>query len=310
MLVSASIILCGCTQKDNLQKTSDGRLKVIATSFPQYDFVREIAGDKVDLSMLISPGAEVHTFEPTPKDIMNISSADIFVYTGGESDEWAKSILDSTENSKLEIISFMDSVNLYEEEHSEGMQTEEHGETGEAEETEYDEHVWTSPKNAMKIAQHIADVLCKSDFSNSESYRANCQRFVSELSDLDQKLTNVVADAKRKTIVVGDRFPFLYLAKDYGIEYFAAFPGCASNTEASASTIAYLINKVKDEEIPAVFHIEFSNEKIADTICESTGAKPLLLHSCHNVSKDDFESGVTYLDLMKQNIENLSEALN
>jgi len=313
LAVFAALTFTSCASTSvNREKIKDSRkLTVIATSFPQYDFVRQIAGDCVELRMLILPGAEVHTYEPSPKDIMDISSCDVFVCTGGESDEWAKSILESVDNEKLKVISFMESAKLRREETTDGMEEEQHGHGEEAEtEEEYDEHVWTSPKNAELIAADIEKVLSDADPDNKELYSANLESFTSKLEALDESYRSMMSEAKRDTIIVGDRFPFLYLAKEYGIKYFAAFPGCASNTEASASTIAFLSDKAKMENIPVVFRIEFSNGKIADTICEAAGAQTLELHSCNNVSADDFKNGVTYIDLMERNLQNLGKALN
>jgi zinc transport system substrate-binding protein len=212
------------------------------------------------------------------------------------------------DTSKMKIIRMMDEVNVVEEEVVEGMQEEEE-EHNHEEEAEYDEHVWTAPKNAIRIVQAIADVLYAVDGANAALFRQNAQAFIKNLDELDKEFQAVVNNAKRKTSVFGDRFPFRYFADAYGLTYFAAFPGCSTETEASAATVAFLINKVRTEQIPVVFHIELANEKIADTICEETGAKKLLLHACHNISKKDFENGVTYVDLMRQNVENLRRAL-
>jgi zinc transport system substrate-binding protein len=176
-------------------------------------------------------------------------------------------------------------------------------------EEEYDEHVWTSPENAKKIVQKISDTLSEVDPSNAAAYKASTTAYLSRLDQLDAAFRDVVKGAARKTLVFGDRFPFRYFADAYGLKYFAAFPGCSTETEASAATVAFLIDKVKTEKIPVVFHIELSNEKIADTICEATGAKNLLLHASHNISRDDFQSGLTYLDIMTANVSALKEAL-
>ncbi|MEA4846983.1 MAG: metal ABC transporter substrate-binding protein [Clostridiaceae bacterium] len=304
----AAALLSGCGQ--SVSTGSVGRISVVATIFPQYDFVREIAGDNVELTMLLPPGSESHSFEPTPQDIAKIRDCDVFIYVGGESDEWINDILESMDTSKMKIISLMDVVDVVEEEIVEGMEEEEEeNAAGEPEEAEYDEHVWTSLQNAKAIVQAISDVLCGVDEANASIYKQNTSSYIARLDELDAAFKEVVDARVRKTIVFGDRFPFRYFADAYGLDYFAAFPGCSTETEPSAATVAFLIDKVKTENIPVVFHIELSNEKMADTICEATGAKKLLLHACHNISKNDFEKGVSYLDLMKANIENLKEAL-
>jgi zinc transport system substrate-binding protein len=201
----------------------------------------------------------------------------------------------------------MDCVEVVEELVVEGMEEEEEEE--EAEGPEYDEHVWTSPKNAKLIVEKIAGILAAGDRANAEEYEKNSAAFLAKLTELDESFQNLVKGARRKTMVFGDRFPFRYFADAYGLSYFAAFPGCSTETECSAATIAFLIDKVRTEKIPVVFHIELSNEKIADAICEETGAKKMLLHAVHNITKRDFDRGTGYYDLMSQNIKNLREAL-
>ncbi|GMO51620.1 MAG: metal ABC transporter substrate-binding protein [Termitinemataceae bacterium] len=294
-----------CTKKDNSVINENGKITVTATIFPQYDFVRSIAKDKVNLSMLLPPASESHSFEPTPRDMITIQNSDIFIYSGGESDAWVARILSSSSGTNnMTIISLMDIVDVVEEEIVEGMEAEE-----EEEETSYDEHVWTSPQNAKLIVTSIAEALCNADAANAAFYRQNAELYIAELEKLDAGFMSVVDNAKRKTIVFGDRFPFRYFADRYGLAFFAAFPGCSSETEPSAATVAFLIDKIKSEHIPVVFHIELGNERMAETIAEETGAKKLLLHSCHNISKKDFQNGVTYLDLMQKNVENLKAAL-
>ncbi|MDR3296297.1 MAG: metal ABC transporter substrate-binding protein, partial [Clostridiales Family XIII bacterium] len=240
-------------------------------------------------------------------DVITVQNCDVFLYIGGESDEWVDKILASMDTGSMKILSLMDSVQLVEEEIVEGM--EEESEEEEEDGPAWDEHIWTSPRNAKLMAQAISGALCEADEANASFYAQNTSRFLAELDDLDASFRSVVDKAARKTIVFGDRFPFRYFADDYGLDYFAAFPGCSTETEPSAATVAGLIDKVKDEQIPVVFHIELSNERMADAIAEATGAKPMLLHACHNIARDDFENGVRYLDLMRQNVETLKEAL-
>lgn len=327
--LALAVMLCaGCSPSAPQKDDSGKKLSVVSTIFPGYDFTREVAGEHVELAMLLPPGAESHSFEPTPQDIIKIQNCDVFIYVGGDSDTWVAGMLDTMDTSGMEIISLMDLVETVPEEivegmeddhdheedvqhdHEDGHEDEHDHEDGHGHEYEYDEHVWTSPVNAMKITEAISDTLCSLDGENGDAYRANCQAYVRKLAELDASFRNLVQDAARKTLIFGDRFPFRYLVDEYGLDYFAAFPGCSTETEASVQTVAFLIDKTRAEKIPAVFHIEFSNEKMADTICEATGAQKLLLHSCHNVSKAQFAAGVSYLELMNQNAAALKEALN
>jgi zinc transport system substrate-binding protein len=262
--------------------------------------------------MLVTPGAETHSFEPTPQDIKKVNQADMFVYVGGDSDGWVDSILDSIDTKNMQIVTLMDCVELVEEEFILGMtpEEEEEEENGEDGAIEYDEHVWTAPKNAKLIVRKLCDNLCALDPDHRDIYEQNTKDYLNALDTLDQSFRMVVDNGKRKEIIVGDRFPFRYFVDSYGLSYYAAFPGCSTDTEPSADSIAFLTDKVKQDKIPVVFHIELSNERVCNSICESTGAKSELLNAVHNISKKDFEAGITYMDLMKHNVEVLKEALN
>lgn len=322
MFAGACVLLAalgGCAQGGAPAENAHA-LSVVSTIFAPYDFAREIAGGRAEITMLLPPGSESHSYEPTPRDMLKIQNCDVFVYVGGESDAWVHEVLESIDLSGIEIVALMDCVDAVEEEIVPGMQGD-HGdeepdvhEEGESEAehqgAELDEHVWTSPQNAKRIVQKLSDALCAADPAGAERYRQNTEGYLAELDQLDAAFRAAVDSAARKTIVFGDRFPFRYLADAYGLEYFAAFPGCSTETEASAATVAGLIDRVKSEKIPVVFHAELSNRKMADAISEATGAKVLLLHACHNVTKAEFESGASYLDLMRQNVENLREALD
>ncbi|MDR2602587.1 MAG: metal ABC transporter substrate-binding protein [Spirochaetaceae bacterium] len=307
-IICASIFSCA---KKEAPKKENEKITVVATIFPPYDFVRAVAGDNVNLSMLLPPAAESHSFEPTPKDIIAAQNSDLFVYIGGESEVWVDRILESSKMEKTRVLALIDTVNALEEEIVEGMEEEEEEEASEGaeEEAEYDEHIWTSVRNAKIMAASILGALCEIDEANASEYKENFALFASSLDALDGEFSQTVGKAKYKTIIFGDRFPFRYFAEDYGLSYFAAFPGCSTETEPSASTVAFLIDKVKAENLPVVFHIELSNEKMADAITEATGAKKLLLHSAHNISKSDFEKGRTYLEIMQDNVENIKIAL-
>lgn len=301
-----TVCFCSCSSTENTDKKS-GKLSIVTTIFPPYDFARQVAGDKAELTMLLKPGTESHNYDPTPQDIIKIQNADVFIYVGGESDKWVEDMLASASKKPKKIIVMMDCVDKLEEEIVEGMQAEEeeHGD-----EVEYDEHVWTSPKNAIKISKKICEELKVLDKDNEEFYEKNTNEYSKQLSSLSNDFDNITKNGKRNTMIFGDRFPFKYFADEYHLKYYAAFPGCSSETEPSAATVAFLIDKVKEEKIPVVFTIEFSSGKIADTICESTGAKKLMMHSCHNITQEQFESGITYIELMRNNETVLKEALS
>ena len=286
------------------------KLNIIATTFPAYDFARAVAGGRGSVTMLLPPGVESHSYEPTPQSIIRIRECDLFLYTGSITDAWVERILGSIGEGTLRTVALMDCVQALEEEMVEGMQADPDEEPERAEGLiEYDEHVWTSPRNAQKIVLRIAEVLAEADPEGAADYRANAIAYADRLGMLDAAYQDVVNHAARKTLVFGDRFPFRYLAADYGLTYFAAFPGCSTETEPSVRTVAFLIDKVREEGIPVVFHIELANERMADAICEATGAKKLLLHACHNITLSDFEQGLTCVDLMWRNVDALREAL-
>ena len=282
---------------------------IVATAFAEYDFARQIAGDKAEAVMLLSPGEESHTYEPTPGDIMKINQSDVFIYGGGESDKWADSILSSVD-SDIHIIKMMDTVELYEESTVDGMESDhEHHDHGHVHSEEYDEHVWTSPLNAIAICDTICEALCEADGQNAEYYKANLKRYTEEIKKLDEEILYFTQNAANNHIVIGDRFPLRYFTERYNLDYYAAFPGCSAQVEANPATVSNLSNKVKDEGIPVVFKVDLSKGEIAYTISEMTGAQVETLYSCHVISADDFEQGETYISLMRRNFDALKKAL-
>ena len=343
-----------------------GKLKVAVTLFPYYDFVRQIAGDQVDLQMVIPAGMDSHSFEPTPADIRTIQHADVLISNGGTMEHWLDETLAALDTTSMTIVTMMDYVDTVEEEIVEGMEDADHdhdhahvhaaddhdhsnetpdehaahaheaddydhsGETpeehaahaheaddhdyvdhdGHEEEIEYDEHIWTSPVNAMKLVDVIGDTLAQADPAHADIYHQGAASYKKELEEIDAGFREVCVNRKRNMIVMGDKFPFRYLADEYQLDYRAAFSGCSSDTEPSAKTIAYLIDKVKEEQIPAVYYLELSSHRVAEIIGEETGAEPLLLHSCHNVTRAQFDAGITYAGLMRQNIENLRKGID
>lgn len=367
-----SLLLGGCAQTEESQGAFDaspeaaGKLKVAVTLFPYYDFVRQIAGDQVDLQMVIPAGMDSHSFEPTPADIRTIQHADVLISNGGTMEHWLDETLAALDTTSMTIVTMMDYVDTVEEEIVEGMEDADHdhdhahvhaaddhdhsnetpeehaahaheaddydhsGETpeehaahaheaddhdyvdhdGHEEEIEYDEHIWTSPVNAMKLVDVIGDTLAQADPVHADIYHQGAASYKKELEEIDAGFREVCANRKRNMIVMGDKFPFRYLADEYQLDYRAAFSGCSSDTEPSAKTIAYLIDKVKEEQIPAVYYLELSSHRVAEIIGEETGAEPLLLHSCHNVTRAQFDAGITYAGLMRQNIENLRKGID
>ena len=357
----------------------NSRLQVVTTIFPQYDFARHIAGDRADVTMLLKPGEEVHSYEPTPQDIKKIQNCDLFIYVGGENDVWVENILDSVKGDQEgpQTVRLLALVETYSEEHLEGMMEEkghdhdhEHEPEGTAEEDhdhdhkadasdqntkgtdthsthahsheeEPDEHVWTSPQNCVILIEKLTEEFCAADPVNAEYYRKNGDAYRKEFEELDARYRDMAASAPRKTILFGDRFPFRYLAEELGLTCYAAFPGCSSESEPSAATIAFLIDKAAEEKLPVIFQIEFSNGNIARAISEAAELKMkinaakqaeessggennsglsaaeaggmkiqvLQLHSCHNITADEFKSGQTCLSLMTKNLEALRTAL-
>ncbi len=302
--VLAISCLTACNSRTQETPAATNRLRIVTTIFPQYDFAREIAGGKADVTMLLKPGMESHSYEPSPRDIQSIQNCDLFIYTGGENDAWVENILNSMGEKKPATIKLLDTVKTVEEETANGM---EHGHDGHRH--DIDEHVWTSPKNAIAIVDRIAAAMSEKDPDNATLYEQNRQRYVGRLQQMDATFRDVIGHAKRKTLLFGDRFPFRYFADEYGLKYYAAFTGCSVETEASAATLALLIDRAKKEHIPVVFTIEFSNGKIADAISDATGARKMTLYSYHNLTRDQLEAGETVLGLMQKNINSLKTAL-
>ena len=251
------------------------------------------------------PGVESHAYEPSARDIISIQDCDLFIYTGGFNDRWVEDVLRSLER-EVPVLRMMDCVGLLREELKEGMEEGHSHEDGE----EYDQHVWTSPANAVLIVQAIEDVLCRIDPENRVTYAQNAEDYAARLEALDGSFRQFFSAAGTKTLIFGDRFPFRYFAEEYGLDYYAAFPGCSSEAEPSAATVAFLIDKVREEGVNTVFYIEFSNHLVADSIAEATGAGTAMLHSCHNVTRQEMEEGATYVSLMERNLETLKGALS
>lgn len=311
LLVCFALIANGCQKKGEEKVTeetqTESTIHIVTTIFPLYDFARAICGDgsqyiHADITMLLSPGMETHSYEPTPQDMIRIQDCDLFLYIGGESDAWVENILSSMDHP-VHALRLMEVVELLEEE----------GE--EEEEAEYDEHIWTSPENAVKMLEAIRDAICalvdvKQNELGVESYMpiadmfaSNAETYMDAVRGLDEEFKEFFASASNRTVFFGDRFPFLYFVKEFGLSYYAAFPGCYEGSEPSAADITKMIDEARALSVDTVYYIEMSNHQIADVIAESTGVSTAMIHSCHNVSKEDFDNQITYLELMQYNLE-------
>ncbi|MBF1131561.1 MAG: zinc ABC transporter substrate-binding protein [[Eubacterium] sulci] len=321
--VLAVCALSGCGTSKSGEDTKDKKIKIVTTIFPEYDWVMQILGDKADkadVTMLLDKGVDLHSYQPSTADIAKISEADVFIYVGGESDEWVEDVLKEAKNKKLKVINLMDVMGdkAKEEEVKEGMQPEEEEHAEEAkdgkeeEEVEYDEHVWLSLKNAKIFTKKIADVLSEVDKADAKTYQANYESYAKKLDDLDKKYADAVASAKNKTLVFGDRFPFRYLVNDYGLDYYAAFVGCSAESEASFETVTFLAKKIDELGLGNVLTIEGKNHKIAKTVVDNTknkDQKVLTMDSMQSTTSKDVKDGATYLGIMEKNLEVLKEAL-
>ena len=312
-------ILAGCsssnTSSDNSTSTENdpNKITIVATLFPQYDFARQIAGDKANIELILPPGVESHTFDPSPSDIITIHNSDVFLYTGSNMETWANNIIESLPDS-VHVLNVSQGITLLKSpsgghNHAEDDHDHTSEELNADELNQYDPHVWTSPVNAKIMVQNILQTLCEVDPDNADYYTENENDYLSQLDQLDQEIRTVVANGNRKEIVFGSRFALFYFTHEYGLEYKSAFDSCSTEAEPSAKTVSELINEVKEKQIPVIYYEELTDPKISRSISEETGAEMLLFHSCHNLSKADFESGSTYLSLMKQNVENLKKGL-
>jgi len=281
----------------------DGKLTVVATNFALYDFARAVCGDTCDVRMLLSPGSESHDFEATLADIALLAETDVFVYVGGESEEWVPDVLEAAGAADVTQVCAIDLVETYINAGTESGH--EHSED-DGHHHEIDEHVWTSIPNAITIMEAIGEAVLKED----EWFEADNDAYISELLDIDAEIRGIVAAAARDTVIFADRFPFRYFTEEYGLSYCAAFDGCSSAVEPSLSVVNTLIERVNETGSDTVFSIEFSDRKTAEAVAAETGCTVLEFHSAHNVSRADFESGITYADIMRQNAENLKLALN
>ena len=310
--VTASVLsLSACTHENK----DSGKIKIITTLFPQYDFAKTIAGEHADVKLLIKPGAESHSYEPTSADMMEIADASMFIYTGDSMENWAKTILDSVKNDSLSVVDVSEGVKIATVDEVSSYESSAHSHTDEETHEDehshgiYDPHIWTDPQNAEIIVSNILNALIKLDPDNREIYEKNAENLIKELRLLDKDFETFFSSCENKKIVFGGKFAMYYFAKRYDLQYEAAYDSCSGESEASPGKIAELIEDIKSENLRAVFYEELENPSVAQTIAKETNTQALLLHSCHNVTKDEFESGATYISLMRQNLENLKKGM-
>lgn len=350
-----SLTACGGSNKTEKKQY---KLKVMTTLFPYYDFARAVIGDidDIDLQLLVSPGQDDHSFEPTPKDVVAINQADLFIYNGGSIENWVDTVIDSLDNKSQQQMRMMDEIGQerllgeeeeegvfavsnhdhehedshshsqdekatddYEDSHSHSKdETDEHSQsenTSEQEDLfhtdeELDEHIWTSPANAEVLVDSICQKLSKMMPEHKTQFRKNADNYIKQIKQLDTKFKNITSKATHKEVIFADKFPIKYFAKEYGLKYYAAFAGCSGDTEPSAKTVAFLIDKVKKNDVKGIFYLELSSTAMADTICQDTGTVAYQFNSCHNITNEQFKAGVTYVQLMKENAKILEKALN
>lgn len=291
----------GCAADKSGESGADtGKLNVIATIFPQYDFARQIGGDKVNVKMLLPAGTESHTFDPKPSDIVAVQGAEVFLYTGNEMEPWAQNIVNSLDPKKVKVVNLSQGIPLVAETHGEGETEHEH---------ESDPHIWLDPTLAMKMVDATAAAFGEKDPDNKAYYAQNAENYKVKLGALDQDFQTAVARGQRKQVAFGGKFAYIYFIRRYGLEYASAFDSCSTQSEPSVKKIGDVISYIKENGIPVVFYEELATPKVANSIAGETGSKTLLFSTVHNVTKDEFQQGVTYLDVMGQNLKNLKTAL-
>ncbi len=301
LLLAAALLLCSCA--NDRQTAEREGLTVVATLFPTYDFARSIAGGHAEVTLLLTPGKESHSYEPSTGDVIRINNCDIFIFTGENMEPWALNIVDGMDNPPAVVDASKHIALEKEEEHDH----DEHGHSSHSH--EYDPHIWTSPKLCLTIVDNILEAFVACDAENAECYRENAEQLKARLTALDGEFNEITRSASGKKIYHGGRFSMYYFTREYGLEYEAAYDSCSTDTEPSVRKICSMIDEMREENASVVFYEELSDNSVAELIARETGAVPLLLHSCHNLTTEEFKSGVTYFDLMEQNAQNLKEAL-
>ncbi len=296
-IVLISVLTCSaCSQNTS---TSSDKLQIVATLFPQYDFAREIAGDKADVVLLAPAGTDGHTYEPTPAEILHIAESDMFIYTGKHMEAWAEKIINSVNSESIKVVDVSENIEIKQGGHSHIGHTE-----------NYDPHIWTDPNNAKIMVDNIRKALCDMDKNNADYYNARAKEYILKLHELDKRFEQAVAESKTNKMIFGDSFAFLYFTERYGLQHRAAFDSCSSEAEPSAFIITEIIEEIKNDNVSVIYYSETSNKKVPESISKETGAEPLLFHSCHTVTNEEIDNGTNYLTLMNQNLENLKKGLN
>ena len=287
-----AVSFCGCKGNDTVET---GKISIITTVFPMYDFAQNIAGDKAEVTLILPMGAEAHSYEPTVRDVMKIQQCDLFIRLGEAAEPWTENILED-KNKNGYVISAMDYADLKKVYHN-------HQDA-----YEYDQHIWTSLKNSIKTITAISKMLCEIDEKNSEYYKKNASDYIAKIDSLDTKFEKLTENSSKK-LIFADRFPFRYFVEDYGLDYFAAYPGCSDESEPSAAAVAQLMATVKSDNTDIIFYTETSDGKLPDTVSKETGAKKMLFHSCHTLTNEDVKEGKNYLSLMEDNYKALEAYL-
>lgn len=306
------IAICFVMIKGGKKSESNKKIKVVVSNYASYDFLRAIMGDNndIELTFLIGPGKDAHSYDPTAQDLVKIQEADLFVYVGREMEQWSEKVLDSLERDNQEVICIADFVDTIEEKEVDGAE-EEDNHHEEDEEGAFDEHIWTSPKNAIKMVNALEEAMEKIDGENAEKYKKNAENYINQINEVDQKIRAIVDNKVRNRLIFADKMPMQYFIDYYGLEVTAAFNGCSTETEPSAKTIAYIESVAKKEKIPVILYIEINDGKVAKTIADEigNGCEAMQIQTLHNVSLDDFNNGETWVSLMNRNLDVLRKAL-
>lgn len=295
------------------KKNNDGKIEIVATLFPQYDFAKQIGGDKVHVTLLLPPGTESHTYEPTPNDMVMINESDLFVFTGSEMEPWAENLISGMKKD-INVLDLSKTVDLidseeFEEEHEHHDGDEKEGEEHEHHHHEYDPHIWLNPQYAIKMVKSIEDELVRIDPQNADYYKTNADNYIKQIEELDIQFEETVENSANKKIAFGGAFAYAYFVERYDLDFISAYETCGESAEPSTSQIKEVIDYIKTNKIPVIFYKEYSTGNIAKTISEATGAKMLVFNTVHNVSKQEIQNGASYVSIMTQNLENLKQAL-
>lgn len=298
IMAATLLLLCGCGPA-SVNGSTDNKLQVVCTLFPQYDFARAVAGERADVSMLLSPGTDSHSYDPTPSDMLSVTKSDIFIYVSPYMETWAQTMAASAAEAGVQVVRLDSDVTLLDDHHHD--HDELHG--------DYNGHIWTDPVIAAQMVRVIADSLSSADPEGAAIYSANAEEYIKKLNGLDGRLQNIAQNRKRSTALFAGKFAFSYMFERYGFEYIAAYSSCSADGEPEAAEMVRIIDSIRNDGVPCVYYEELTEPRVARTIADETGCEMLLLHSCHNLSREEFERGATYIELMNQNVTNLEKGL-